>query len=95
VLPDAANEASEFLREDEETRKRIERLADLIEGFEYPYGLELLATVHWVAKEHPAAKDDIEIAIHDVHSWSELKRKKFVPDDIRIAWRRLREFGWL
>lgn len=95
VLSDAANEVAEFLRNDEETQKRIERVTDLIEGFEYPYGLELLATVHWVAQENPAAKENVEIAIQGVHSWSELKRKKFVPEDIRIAWQRLSESGWL
>jgi O-acetyl-ADP-ribose deacetylase (regulator of RNase III) len=95
VLADAADEADDFLQNDSETFKRIDRVADLIEGFEYPYGLELLATVHWVAQENQLAKTDVEIAIRDVHSWSELKRKKFAAEDIKIAWQRLHEFGWL
>ncbi|MCC5669167.1 hypothetical protein LC653_36310 [Nostoc sp. CHAB 5784] len=31
-----------------ETQKRLERVSNLIIGFETPYGMELLVTVHWV-----------------------------------------------
>ena len=34
-------------------------VADLIAGFETPYGMELLATVHWIA-DHEGAKDAAE-----------------------------------
>ena len=42
-----------FLQEHSVTWGRFEQVAGLIEGFETPFGMELLATVHWVAKHQP------------------------------------------
>lgn len=64
-------------------------------GFETPYGMELLATVHWVAQENPEAATDCEVAIALVHDWSDRKRKIFKPSHIRKAWQRLHEQNWL
>jgi O-acetyl-ADP-ribose deacetylase (regulator of RNase III) len=94
IQTDAAIESAAFLRHESQTLPRIERVAKLIEGFEYPYGLELLATVHWVVQNEGAAKEDVNAAIDGVHAWSELKRKKFKAEDIQIAWQRLREQNW-
>ena len=43
----AAQEAGAFLLASPATEERIGRVIDLIHGFETPYGLELLASVHW------------------------------------------------
>ena len=48
LVPGSVAEAQAFLKEDEETIARFERVAQLVEGFESPFGLELLATVHWL-----------------------------------------------
>jgi len=48
-LPGAKEEAEAFLQSYPETLQRIDRVARLIYGFETPYGMELLATVHWLA----------------------------------------------
>lgn len=53
-LPGAAEEAETFLADHPETRERYERVVELIEGVETPYGLELLATAHWVATHEDA-----------------------------------------
>ena len=45
----ATKAAQEFLDARVETKQRFEAVADLISGFETPFGMELLATVHWVA----------------------------------------------
>src|SRR3990172_4360832 len=47
--PEAAAEAEQYLQEHADTRARFDRVAQLIEGYETPYGMELLSTVHWVA----------------------------------------------
>jgi hypothetical protein len=49
LVPGAVKAAETFLVSDGATRIRFERVGKLIEGFETPCGLELLATVHWVA----------------------------------------------
>lgn len=48
ILPGACDEASPVIEAHPETAHRIERVLQLAEGFESAYGLELLATVHWI-----------------------------------------------
>ena len=49
VLPGGAREASEALAENHQIAERIQRVLELVEGYESAYGLELLASVHWMA----------------------------------------------
>lgn len=96
LLPGAGEEADQFLKKHLGTRKRFDRVAELIEGFETPYGMELLSTIHWVAtRENEQARSDLGTAIKGVQAWSERKRHLFKPAHIKAAWERLRAFGWL
>ncbi|MCL5961179.1 MAG: macro domain-containing protein [Chloroflexi bacterium] len=95
ILSSAAQEADAFLHSHEETRHRLERVSCLIEGFETPYGMELLATVHWVAQEDPEVKQDVKAAVRDVKAWNDHKRKTFRDEHIGVAWSHLCEHGWL
>jgi hypothetical protein len=92
LLPQAER-AEEQLREMPETRHRLERVAELIEGFDSPYGLELLATTHWAASRDSAADADEATAV--VGRWSPRKERLFTPEHVAIAWGRLEEGGWL
>lgn len=88
LLPGAAEEAEAFLQGNRDTEARFERVARLIQGLETPYGMELLATVHWVAMcESPGAREDPDKAIEGVHNWSEHKKKSFHSNQIAIAWK--------
>lgn len=91
----ATEEAAAFLRDAPGTRQRLERVSSLIEGFETPYGMELLATIHWVAKEGDPAKSDVAAAVEAVQSWSEHKRRTFPSTHLKVAWEKLREQRWL
>ncbi|QIR41828.1 macro domain-containing protein (plasmid) [Tolypothrix sp. PCC 7910] len=102
VLPEARVAAQTFLTTEPEAQERLERVSNLITGFETPYGMELLATVHWVATKETTPAQDSEQAISLVHSWSdacgnltERKRKIFKPEHIRKAWQRLYQQNWL
>ncbi|MCW5933435.1 MAG: macro domain-containing protein [Fimbriimonadia bacterium] len=96
LKPGAATEASLFLQDNPETFYRVERVCDLIENFETPHSLELLATVHWIAtKEDCQAREDVQSAIQRLQNWNERKRKEFQPAHIQIAWTRLKEQGWI
>lgn len=95
VLPEGRDAAQKCLATDPEAQKRLQRVGDLIFGFETPYGMELLATTHWVGQEHPKASEDSKEAVFLVHQWSERKRQLFKPEHIRKAWQRLREQHWL
>ena len=95
LIPGVDGEAKEYLEGHPETNQHLDRVKALIEGFESPWGLELLATIHWLAwQENPAVKQDPEEAIRAVAEWSERKRAYFRPEHVRIAWQRLREQGW-
>lgn len=90
----AIEEAEQFLCEDVETLHRMERVAELIDGFEDPYGMELLSTVHWVMCNAPGAKDDPEQSIKAVHGWSERKKAYLKPSHLKRAWHRLKKLNW-
>jgi O-acetyl-ADP-ribose deacetylase (regulator of RNase III) len=92
LVPGAVKDAESFLREKRETVDRFDRVGQLVEGFETPFGLELLATVHWVVKHENAtsAKD----AAAKVYAWND-RKKHFSPRQISVAYDTLREKGWL
>lgn len=92
LVPGAVAEARSFLDQHETSRARFERVTRLVEGFESPYGLELLATVHWVMRHEGATQiDSVE---RQVYSWNGHKRK-FTQRQLVIAEERLRSQGWL
>lgn len=90
----AVEEAEKFLLGDVETMRHMEKVAELIDGFEDPYGMELLSTVHWVMSNTPGAKDDSEVAIGAVHQWSERKKSYLKPTHLARAWHRLKKMNW-
>lgn len=92
-LPGAVEDAEAFLGDHPETRERYERVAELLDGFETPYGLELLATTHWVAT-HEHATTSSSAAEH-VRAWSQRKQYLFTDEHIAVAWERLDAGGWL
>ena len=95
LLPDAAHDAESFLADHDDSIDRLERVAKVIAGFETPYGMELLASIHWVAKhaKNPAKSSDE--AVDRLLAWNERKRRMFKPEHAAVAWERLMEQGWL
>lgn len=97
LYPDAVKEAELFLAAEKDTQQRLSRVAALIEGYETPYGLELLSTVHWVVV-HDAVAGGREkfgqVVVNAVHAWNHHKRRTFTPQRISTAWHRLKGEGW-
>ena len=71
----------------EEEADRIEKVTHLIEGFESPFGLELLATVHWAMRE--ANSKEISKVLPYIASWSERKRVAMQPNFVALAMDRI------
>jgi O-acetyl-ADP-ribose deacetylase (regulator of RNase III) len=92
LRPEVAEQAETFLKNHVNTRERFDRVVNLIEGFETPFGMELLATVHWVATREDATT--VDDAIAKTYAWSDHKRM-FQEEHIRIAWEVLEQKGWL
>jgi len=96
ILPEAANKAEKYLQLHPEINKHFNEVVELIEGFETPYGMELLATVHWVAtRENKKAKEDPEIALQEIKKWSTRKSETMQLPQVKAAWKKLKRNGWL
>ncbi len=94
LLPAADKAADHFLRKNTSATGHLERVADLVDGFETPYGMELLASVHWAAV-HDGEVSDTESAVAHMARWNDRKRRLFKPEHIRLAWERLLAEGWV
>jgi O-acetyl-ADP-ribose deacetylase (regulator of RNase III) len=92
LVPGAVKDAHSFLSDDGDTRTRFNRVGNLVEGFETPFGLELLASVHWVVSRENA--NSAEEVVGKVHAWSD-RKQRFSPRQIGIALDTLRVKGWL
>ena len=92
IVPGAIPEAEAALEHEQQAHEFFNRVADLVAGFETPYGLELLATVHWVATREGA--DTPEEALARIHDWNERKRA-FTQRQVAIAFETLKTKGWL
>jgi O-acetyl-ADP-ribose deacetylase (regulator of RNase III) len=85
-------QAHRSLSDQPKIKGRIDRVSSLIDGFETPFGMELLATVHWVAAKEGAG--DLRSVTEGVHRWNPRKRM-FQARHIHLAWETLGEQGWL
>jgi O-acetyl-ADP-ribose deacetylase (regulator of RNase III) len=91
VTPAGYAAAEDFLKNDEQSEAVIENLARLVDGFETPYGLELLSTVHKVATSSSNEKSDIKRIISVMLALERNKRNVFPEDEIRLAFQRLKD----
>ena len=92
LVPGAVDDAREFVATTTYTLTRFNRVADLVAGFESPFGLELLSTVHWVVtEEHAGTAHEV---IEKAYAWNERKRV-FSQPQIELAWDLLQEKDWL
>lgn len=92
IVPGAIPEAEAALQHEQHTHEHFNRVSELVDGFETPYGLELLATVHWVATREGA--DTPEKALARIYDWNERKRT-FTGRQVAIAFETLKSKGWL
>lgn len=92
LVPGAERDAEHYLDANAPVKVHLERVADLVKGFESAFGLELLATVHWVVTRQRVA--DPEEVIKQVYAWNARKRQ-FTPRQIRLALKTLAEKRWI
>jgi O-acetyl-ADP-ribose deacetylase (regulator of RNase III)/uncharacterized protein YwgA len=73
-----------------EQKARLAKLQELIEGFESPYGLELLATVDFLSKRESI--EDSDKIILEIGKWTRRKKNLMKPFHIKVAHQRLKEY---
>jgi len=92
LIPGAIDDAAKFLAAHPDTRSRFDRVTRLVEGFESPFGLELLSTVHWVVKhEEVHSRDDV---IAQTYAWND-RKLRFTRRQIELAVKVLARQGWI
>ena len=92
VVPGARQDARQILSDQSQPLKSIDRVMDLVEGFETANGLELLASVHWaIEKEPDKLNDGLVRYIHDWHP----RKRRFSERQINLAHSVLVEKGWV
>ncbi|RKH71351.1 Appr-1-p processing protein [Corallococcus interemptor] len=91
LVPGADDDARSFLKDHPATLARFDRVSKLVEGFETSFGMELLATVHWVMA-HEGVHD--RGVVDAIHAWNPRKRM-FTDEQILLAVKRLGDEGWL
>jgi len=95
LFASAVSQAEEFLADKSDSKQRLEQVEQLIEGFETPYGMELLATVHWVVKQDSTLKQNIEKIVETIAHWNSRKKKLMKPAHIKTAYHRLEVNDWV
>lgn len=92
LVPGALEDAKVYSDQNQPTQTRLERVSDLVDGFESPSSMELLASVHWLVAEEQA-RDEQE-ATMQMHAWSPRKKENFTAHQIGIAYKTLQTKGW-
>ena len=100
LKPGAQKQAEDFLSNDAAASQRLKRVKALIEGFETPFGMELLATVHWIATKDETC--DINQLIEGIQNWepsqpkwNERKAKLMKKPHVEAALNQLLSGSWL
>ena len=88
LLKEGLETSKEFLKDKPGALDRLKKVAEVIRGFETPYGLELLSTVHWTVK-HENKKEESEI-VEAIQEWNKRKRNLFLPHHIQKALKHLK-----
>lgn len=95
LLPLAVEEAETVLKDHPDTRQYFDLVSNLIRGFETPFGMELLATVHWaVTRECKASAQDPINAFEIIQTWNTRKAALMNQEHVTTAWQRLKDYGW-
>ena len=87
LLPGAVQEAEAYIGSDNDAAVRLRAVSDLIEGFQTPYGMELLSTVHWVKQREGLNTPDS--ILERLKGWSQRKANLFQLSHVRVAFMHL------
>lgn len=91
LVPRAVEDATAFLQQHPDTRDRFDKVSLLVQGFESPFGLELLSTVHWtITKE---CVNSIDAVVNHIYAWNDHKQQ-FGRRQIILAVETLSKKGW-
>lgn len=89
----SVDEAHRMMGDDSAFVGVLDRFEALVHGFESPYGIELLSTVHFIMNRHQPTLNPIDGVVEAIEAWSSRKRNLFRPRQAEVAYRHLVEVG--
>lgn len=91
LVPDKKSELEAYVEKklSKQQKKNLNKLSELIDGFQTTYGLELLATVDYIRRKYRAVTPE-DISRH-LKQWSDRKAELFHLKHIEIAGKHLEE----
>ena len=92
LVPGGFKDAAKFLEQHPDTRARFDKVAELVKGFESPFGLELISSVHWVIRNEPV--NSLDNVISKTYAWND-RKKQFTRRQIELAVDVLSDKGWI
>jgi O-acetyl-ADP-ribose deacetylase (regulator of RNase III) len=93
VKPEIYEALDRYIASHPATAARIRSVLSEIEGFESTYGLELLATVHWVMTHDATAMANSSVAHQEVRRWNQRKSSLFTQPHVESAWHVVHDRG--
>jgi len=81
IINNSLEKANKYLSSKPEYSEAINRIAHLIDGYETPLSMEVLATVHWVVKHEGYDASNFDSIKNFVYEWNEHKasiKEKFL-----------------
>ncbi|HTX25901.1 MAG TPA: macro domain-containing protein [Streptosporangiaceae bacterium] len=93
VKPEIYEALDRYIASHPATAARIRSVLSEIEGFESTYGLELLATVHWVMTHDSTAMANSGVAHQEVRRWNQRKSSLFTQPHVESAWHVVHDRG--
>jgi uncharacterized protein YwgA len=83
---------SKYIRKEitAEKRQQLKNLIGLVEGFQSPHALEILASVDYLLKENPNAT--LEEVTNAIQSWNRRKKELFKPQQIKVVYEHLKNY---
>lgn len=73
--------------------ERLDRAMALCSGFATPFGMELLASTHWIATREGSS--NLEECEAGLWAWNPRKRDLFTAHHVEAAWSALQSQGWI
>ena len=94
LLEGAVIDADNFLDVYPEPKERLNKVAELVDGFETPYGMELISSIHWLIT-HDGVSKELEDVVRGLEKWSDRKGNLFQDSHIEVALERLNSTNWI
>lgn len=94
LVPESIPEADSFLVGDEAAKECLMKVEELIDGYETPLSIEVLATTHWIIQHEHYRPDDFEGIKGYVHQWNE-RKASWKDSYIKKAIKRLESNSWV